>query len=180
MPRIALTIIAAALASLTLASTAHAKWVTVGRGDPPVVKLQNPCTNGWEFGWAWFDRDRVAAQPQPASLTTNEFVVSIGWWDFGQHDVVLPHDVLYRGQHTVAFRRTFLSSNVNDQLFLPYRPGSFDFVLETVFKFNRSLAPGTRIRVQGIQAPGQAYAPLGGSKNFTVEDCWIGPAIDNG
>jgi hypothetical protein len=179
MSRIALTAIAATLACLTLASTAQAKWVTVGEGLPPAVTIKNPCKNGWEWGWAWAYPNRVVGQPQPPAVAMKEIVVSIGW-SSGPPGVVNEADVIHRSQHTIPFGRTILQTMAPYQYFLPYRNGTYDYVEEFVLDFNRWVAPGTKIEIRGLQLPGAAYKFEEDLRQYTVEDCWVVPAIDNG
>lgn len=177
MPRIVFIALAAVATCLALASTAHAGWVTAGRGYQPVVKNDPACINGIPWGWATFNSDRQPGEPEPPYETIHDLVVVVGSGVVGN---VLPtRDVVYPPTtHTVPYGRTSIfDTNMNPEDFLPLRFGTFDYVWLRTLKFTRNVQVGEIVTVQWRGEHNKPYSASGTGWQYVVQNCFL-PIID--
>ncbi len=173
--RLRLAVLVAAAASVTVlavAPAAHAGWVT-GSSTPPVISTDPACQNGISWRYATYFTG-TAWPPQAPQVTLHDLAV-VSPAEFDVQDPPDPSTVLAGGTYAVPRKDLYIDpltiAAIPSALYVPGRVGWFDYSGEYLFTFNRTLAPGTHIRVQWRSAPGVPYT-YSTAWRYTVANCW--------
>jgi hypothetical protein len=166
-------------AALIAAAPAQAGWMT-GNGNPPVYTTDAPCRNGMQWTYATFIHGSWPPLVNQVDLHFHAVVIS----PIGSAPKDPPDPAL-----TVSFNNTLTVPRVFPALTLPptfnligaslyptdwtgrHRVNQFDFTRTFTFNFNRTLWPGTPLKLQWHDRNNQL---IFASPRYIVENCWVG------